>query len=133
MDLVQPFEEPRRLTHASAACALFAPIADEAVEVVAIAYLAADRRLLGMRHARSASVDTLNLPIRDIAADALAFGASGVVIAHNHPSGDPTPSTADREATRMLAHALDPLGVRVIDHLVMTRTGFTSFRAMGLL
>lgn len=133
MTLMQPVPDARMLTHPAASRALFAPIAEESTEVLAIAYLAADRRLLGMRHARSASVDTLKLPIRDIATDALAFGAAAVVIAHNHPSGDPTPSAADREATQMLAQALDPLGVRLIDHLVMTRNSFASFRALGLL
>ncbi|MES2444426.1 MAG: JAB domain-containing protein [Pseudomonadota bacterium] len=124
---------PRMLADPAAAEALFAPLARETVEVVAFAYLAEDQRLLGIRHARSASVDTLDLPVRDVAADALAFGARGVVMAHNHPGGDPTPSHADREATRLLARALDPLGVRLLDHLVIAREGTVSFRSLGLL
>ncbi|RYD55748.1 MAG: hypothetical protein EOP60_05755 [Sphingomonadales bacterium] len=62
-----------------------------------------------------------------------ALDAEAVVMAHNHPSGDSTPSVADREATRMLARALDGLGIRLLDHLVVTRNGVSSFRAMGLL
>lgn len=124
---------PRTLADTAAASALFAPLAGERVEVVAFAYLAEDQRLLGVRHVRSGSVDTLDLPVRDVAADALAFDARGVVMAHNHPSGDPTPSRADREATRLLARALDPLGVRLLDHLVIARGGMVSFRRLGLL
>lgn len=124
---------PRFLADPAAAGELFAGLAGEAMEVMAFAYLGGDQRLLGMRHARSGSVDSLDLPIRDIAADALAFGAAGVVMAHNHPSGDPTPSSADREATRLLARALDPLGVRLLDHLVVAARGTTSFRRLGLL
>jgi DNA repair protein RadC len=124
---------PRTLADPDAACDLFAPLAGEAVEVAAFVYLGEDQRLLGIRHARSARTDTLDVPIREVVSDALAFGALGVVMAHNHPGGDPTPSPADREVTRRLAQALEPLGVRLIDHLVIARSGVVSFRRLGLL
>jgi DNA repair protein RadC len=135
MALLAPPECPQvqRLTDASAAAALFAPLADEATEVVAFAYLDADRRLLGMRHVRSASTTRLDLRVRAVAADAIAFDAVAVVMAHNHPSGDPTPSSADKEATRLLARGLAALEVRLVDHLVVATGGITSFRALGLL
>ncbi len=124
---------PRLIGDAAAARMLFAALAEERLEVAAFAYLGEDRRLLGMRHSRSRASHAHHLPIRDVAADALAFGAQAVVMAHNHPSGDPTPSRADREATQRLAHALEPLGVRLIDHLVIAGEHVTSFRALGLL
>ncbi|TGX52565.1 DNA repair protein [Sphingomonas gei] len=130
---LEALDAPRRLNDPAAAVALFACLADETTEVMAFVYLAADERVLGMRHARSASVDRLVLPIRDIAADALAFGAAAVVMAHNHPSGDPAPSSADREATRLLARALATLDIRLADHLIVARGGVTSFRRLGLL
>lgn len=123
----------RVIDTAQAAGALFAPLAHEPREVAAFAYLDADRRLLGMRHTPSARVDSAEVPIRDVAADSLAFGAVAVVMAHNHPSGDPTPSAADRAATRRLARALDALHVQLMDHLVVARGGTTSFRALGWL
>jgi DNA repair protein RadC len=123
----------RHLHDAEAAHALFAGLADEAVEVAAFAYLDRDQRLLGLRHTRPGRRDWLDLPIREVAADALAFDASAVVMAHNHPSGDPTPSVADREATRQLARALKALEVRLLDHLILAARGVTSFRALGLL
>ncbi len=58
---------------------------------------------------------------------------TGIVIAHNHPSGDPEPSKADIAATRMLVHAARALEIRVLDHLIFTTTRCTSFRALGLL
>ena len=124
---------PATLADPAAAGLLFAPLGNERVEVMVFAYLTDDQRLLGIRHTRSASVDSLDLPVREVATDALAFGAHGVVMAHNHPSGDPTPSSADRDATRLLARALDPLGVRLLDHLVIAREGSVSFRKLGLL
>jgi DNA repair protein RadC len=124
---------PPTLADPAAASDLFAPLAGEETEVAAFVYLGEGQRLLGIRHARSASRDTLDLPIREIVGDALAYGALGVVMAHNHPGGDPTPSPADREVTRRLALALEPLGVRLIDHLVIAEGGVVSFRRLGLL
>ncbi|RYY23932.1 MAG: DNA repair protein [Sphingomonadales bacterium] len=130
---LDPLLPDQRLSGPAAASALFASLADAALETAAFAYLDADQRVLGIRHAQSDSHDRLDLPIRIIAAEALALDAVAVVIAHNHPSGDSTPSIADREATRRLARALDGLGIRLLDHLVVTRNGFSSFRALGLL
>lgn len=124
---------PRRLADANAAGAMFACLADEPTEVMAFVYMGADQQVLGLRHARSGSVSRLVLPIREVAADALAFGAVAVVMAHNHPSGDPKPSIADREATRLLARALGTLEVRLVDHLIVATGGIVSFRSLGLL
>jgi DNA repair protein RadC len=115
------------------AVTLFATLAGEGCEVLAFAYLDRDARLLGMRHTRSPHRDWAALPIRDVAADALALGAAGVVMAHNHPAGDPRPSEADREATRRLARALATLDVRLVEHLVLTRDAVTSMRSLGWL
>ena len=123
----------RTIADATDASGLFAALAEETLEVLAVAYLNRDQRLLGLRHTRSEHRDRLALPIRTIAADALAFDAGAVVIAHNHPSGDATPSRADRDATRLLLRALDPIDVRLLDHLIVTRRGVTSFHALGLL
>lgn len=117
----------------AAAQALFAPLIAEVTEVLAFAYLGPGQNLLGLRHSRSLSVDRMPVPIRDVATDALALGAAAVVMAHNHPSGDPTPSAADREATRLLARALDTLQMRLLDHLILATRGVTSFRELGLL
>jgi len=131
--LFGPAKPPLRLPDSEAVGALFAPLASERVETMAFAYLDRHQQVLGMRHARSPWRDQLDLPIRDIAADAIAFQAFAVVMAHNHPSGDPTPSRADREATDRLARALDTLGVRLLDHLVVAAQGITSFRSLGFL
>lgn len=133
MTLSAPIELPLRLEDPAAAERLFAPLADEAVEVLAFVYLTADQRVLGIRQMRSRAADTLDLKLRDIVVDALAHDAAGVVMGHNHPSGDATPSRADREATRRIALALGTLGIRLLDHIVVAPGRATSFRSLGLL
>jgi DNA repair protein RadC len=72
-------------------------------------------------------------PLRSIIADAAILGSAGIVLAHNHPSGDPRPSHADCIATLRLASAADGLDCTVLDHLVFAGAECTSFRRMGLL
>jgi len=74
-----------------------------------------------------------DFPLRTIVADAARHGSAGIVLAHNHPSGDPTPSEADKRSTRRLACAAEALDCAVLDHLVFAANGCTSFRQIGLL
>jgi len=75
----------------------------------------------------------VDFPLRSIIADAAAHGSAGLVLAHNHPSGDPTPSAGDCRATRRLASAAEALDCVVLDHLVFAGNQCTSLRTMGLL
>ncbi len=68
---------------------------------------------------------------RDALAPALREGAAAVIFAHNHPSGDPTPSAEDRDLTRRLVAASELLGIRAVDHLVVASTGYSSLRETG--
>ena len=70
---------------------------------------------------------------RDVFRYAVAIGAYGVVIMHNHPSGDPTPSTADESLTRRLADAGQILQIRLIDHVIVGWGAHYSFRNAGRL
>ncbi|MDQ0839639.1 JAB domain-containing protein [Sphingomonas faeni] len=120
-----------RIAGLDAARALFACLRDATVETVAVAYLDPNRRLLGMRHVVGGR-DRVAISIRTVAVDALAFGAVGVVMAHNHPSGDATPSGRDVAFTRALAAGLRTLEVVLLDHLVIAGDEVTSLRAMGV-
>jgi DNA repair protein RadC len=70
---------------------------------------------------------------REIVKRALELGASAVILAHNHPSGDPTPSRADIEMTRDVVDAAKALKITVHDHVIVGRSGHASFKALGLL
>lgn len=74
-----------------------------------------------------------NFPLRAIIADAATHGSAGIVIAHNHPSGDASPSADDCRATRRLASAAEALDCAILDHLVFAGAKCTSLRKMGLL
>jgi DNA repair protein RadC len=71
--------------------------------------------------------------VRDILADALRLGSAGVIVAHNHPSGDARPSDADYRATRKLARAGEAIDLAVLDHLIFAGLDCISMRRMGLL
>jgi DNA repair protein RadC len=70
---------------------------------------------------------------REIVKRALELSASAIILVHNHPSGDPTPSRADIDMTREIAAAAKPLRIAVHDHLVVGRSGQVSFKSLGLL
>ena len=72
-------------------------------------------------------------PLRDIILDAAQHGSAGLILVHNHPSGDPTPSDSDCRATRRLASAAEAIDCALLDHLIFAGSEFTSFRSMGLL
>jgi DNA repair protein RadC len=73
------------------------------------------------------------LPIRTIIGDAAVHEGTGLILAHNHPSGDPTPSVADCYATRRLAAVAEALECAVVDHLIFGGSDICSFRRLGLL
>lgn len=77
--------------------------------------------------------ESVAMPVRDIILDAARYGSSGVVLAHNHPSGDARPSKADCRATAKLARAAEALDLAVLDHLVFAGADCSSMRRMGLL
>lgn len=70
---------------------------------------------------------------RQVLQRALELGASGMILVHNHPSGDTRPSAADIDTTRRIAAAARALDIRVHDHLIVAPSGWTSFRALGLI
>jgi len=102
-------------------------------ERVAVIHLNGDRDVLALTFEDTGSHDLAELPIGGIIAKALRLGATAIVVAHNHPSGDATPSAADEAATRALAAAAASVDIRLQDHLVFANGDCRSFRGLGLL
>ena len=90
-------------------------------------------RIIADEQQQTGTVDHAPVYPREVIKRALELSASAIILVHNHPSGDPTPSAADIDITRRIAQAGRELGVTVHDHLVIARGGHTSFRAEGLL
>lgn len=108
-------------------------MAFEPREAFRVAYLGADGTWLADEVLGRGTVDHAPVYPREVIARALERAAAALVLIHNHPSGDPTPSAADIDMTRQVADAAAVLGLRVEDHLVVGADGIASFRALGLL
>jgi DNA repair protein RadC len=79
------------------------------------------------------TVDHTPVYPREVIKRALELSASAIILVHNHPSGDPTPSTADIDMTRRLIEAGDKLSIKVHDHIIIGRNGHASFRTLKLM
>lgn len=79
------------------------------------------------------TVDHTPVYPREVVRRALELGASALILAHNHPSGDPTPSAADIRMTKEIVAIAQPFGIAVHDHLIVGRSGQTSFRGLKLI
>ncbi len=82
---------------------------------------------------QTGTVDHTPVYVREVVKRALELSATAIVLVHNHPSGDPTPSKADIEMTKQIVSAAKPLGVVVHDHIVVGKKGHASFRGLGLI
>lgn len=79
------------------------------------------------------TVDQTSIYPREVIRRALELGATALILVHNHPSGDPTPSREDIDMTREVKSAAEKLGIVVHDHVVIARRGHVSFKTLGLL
>jgi DNA repair protein RadC len=81
---------------------------------------------------QTGTVDHTPVYIREVLKRALELAASALVLVHNHPSGDPTPSSADIDMTKQIITAARPLGIQVHDHVIVGRTGYVSMKSQRL-
>jgi DNA repair protein RadC len=102
-------------------------------EQARVIYLDRKNKLIADEVAGRGTVDHAPIYPREIARRALELSASAVILVHNHPSGDPTPSRADIDLTREIEKALAPLEIRVHDHLVVGASETVSMKAKGLI
>jgi DNA repair protein RadC len=112
---------------------LHAAMAHSRVEEVRILFLNAKNVLIANEALWQGSVDEASVHVREVIARAIALGATALIIVHNHPSGDPTPSSQDIRLTRDLVEAGRHMKVTVHDHIIVGAQGRTSLRAMGLI
>jgi DNA repair protein RadC len=134
--MFQRAELPVRLAGVEASRAFFAPCFASAAdrETLWVAHLDGKSQCIHLAQYGGQSADHVDFPLRAIISDAALRGSAGLVLAHNHPSGDTAPSESDRRVTKRLATAAEAIDVTVLDHLIFARGGdCTSLRRMGVL
>ena len=110
-----------------------AAMARETAEQFRVLFLDRKNILIADEVQNRGTIDHTPVYPREIVKRALEHSASAIILVHNHPSGDPTPSRADIEMTREITAAAKALGIAVHDHLVVGRSGHASFKSLGLL
>jgi DNA repair protein RadC len=107
------------------------------VEFFHVLMLNTRRRLIGIERVNQGTLDTILIHPREVFRAAILANSSAVILAHNHPSGDPTPSEADIKATRDLIRAGQLLKIEVLDHVILGRKtqerpkDYVSLRELG--
>jgi DNA repair protein RadC len=105
----------------------------EAREQFRILFLDKKNRLIADEVQQEGTVDHTPVYVREVVKRALELSATAIVLVHNHPSGDPTPSRADIEMTRQIIDAAKPLGLVVHDHIIVAREGHASLKGLRLI
>lgn len=116
-----------------AALAFMATLRDEPSEVFALLCLSSKHRVIGYHEVSRGTLDATLVHPREVFKAALLANAAAIIVAHNHPSGDPTPSPDDAALTARLAAAGEMLGVPLLDHIVIGDARNFSFKEAGRL
>jgi DNA repair protein RadC len=99
-------------------------------ECFRILFLDKKNQLIADEVQQQGTVDHTPVYVREVVKRALELSATALILVHNHPSGDPTPSRADIDMTRMIIEAAKPLGVAIHDHIIVGRAGHASLRQL---
>jgi DNA repair protein RadC len=103
------------------------------VEKFRILFLDKRNCLIADEVQQTGTVDHTPVYPREIAKRALELAATSILLVHNHPSGDPTPSKADIDMTKVIIDTLNPLNINVLDHIIIARDGHASLKGMQLI
>lgn len=103
------------------------------VEEFRLIYLNAKNRVIAEVTQQKGTINHVSLHPREVVKSALDHGASAVIMVHNHPTGDTTPSRADIEVTKKVKEALSTVNITLHDHVIVSKCGYYSFRTVGLI
>jgi DNA repair protein RadC len=110
-----------------------AAMAYEKIEQFRILFLNKKNQLIADEVQHTGTVDQTPVYPREVVKRALELSATAVILVHNHPSGDPTPSTADIQMTKTLVEVAKPLGIAIHDHIIVGKSGHASLRGLRLI
>ena len=126
--LAQPEERPALYTPTDAAAILMAEIGHLEQEHFCVLFLDARYRVLGIQTLYRGNLTLTQIRVGEVFREAIRRNCASIVVAHNHPSGDPTPSPDDIAVTRQLVDAGRLLGIEVLDHLIISQHRWLSMR-----
>jgi DNA repair protein RadC len=112
---------------------LTADMAHIAIEKVRVLHLNARNMLIRDETISEGTLDQSAVHVREVVKRALELGSAAIILVHNHPSGDPSPSKADIQLTRQIIDAAATIGLTVHDHVIIGARGHASLRALGLI
>jgi DNA repair protein RadC len=127
------YRKDARYTSAEQVVDLFRSLQDEAKEFFCCLHIDGKNRILCFE---IVSIGTLNQSMvhpREVFKTALLSSAAAIILVHNHPSGDPSPSREDIDITKRLKEAGELLGIKLIDHIIIGKDSFYAFTTNGLL
>ena len=101
-------------------------------EVMVVVHLDTRNQILSIENAAVGALGQTTIVIRELFKGAILANAATIIVAHNHPSGDPTPSPEDIEVTKQIWEAGDLLGIELLDHIVIGHSRFISLREQKL-
>jgi len=110
-----------------------ATMAHETREYFRILFLNKKNQLIADETQGAGTVDHTPAYPREIMKRSLELGATAIILMHNHPSGDPKPSEADVELTRHIIRAAEPFNIKIHDHIIISKNGYSSFKSLGLM
>jgi len=102
-------------------------------ERVVVLFLSTSLRVIGFHLATVGTIDSSILNVRDVFSAAIVAQCKGIIVAHNHPSGNTEPSREDIRVTRTLVEAGELLGITVVDHIIVTEDDYTSLGERGVI
>lgn len=108
-------------------------LATKEFEVFAVVFLSSQHQVIEVNEMFNGTIDSASVYPREVAKRALEVNAAAVILSHNHPSDSVKPSQADIALTSRIQEGLELFDIKVLDHIIVTRTGSCSFAERGLL
>jgi DNA repair protein RadC len=130
--VASPNERPQINSPADAAALLMVEMAHLEQEHLRLLLLDTKNRVLASPTLYKGNVNTTVVRVAELFREAIRHNSTALIVAHNHPSGDPTPSPEDVQMTRQIVQAGELLGTEVLDHLVIGHNRFVSLKERGL-
>ena len=127
-----PHERPQMRSPADAANLLMAEMSLLSQEHLRTVLLDTRNRVISIPTIYVGSLNTAQVRVGEMFREAIRANCAGMIVVHNHPSGDPTPSPEDVQVTRMIVEAGALLNIDVLDHLIIGRQRFVSLKERGL-